>query len=69
MSGRGSSTHCLMDLLVLEALEVMMLVRAIHHSTILWFYPALCHKVQLRFHIYSLYLSVIVIISGEAGVQ
>lgn len=58
-----------MDLLVLESLEVMMLVHAIHHSTILWFYPALCHKVQLCFHIYSLYLSVIVIISGEAGVQ
>lgn len=56
------------DLLVLQALEVAMLVHAVHHCAALWFYPALGHKVQLYVHIYSLHLGVIVIISGEAGV-
>lgn len=63
-----SYTHCLRDLLVLEALEVAMLVHAVHHCAGLWFYPALCHKVQLCVHIYGLHLGVVVIISGETGV-
>lgn len=56
------------DLLVFEALEVAMLIHAVHHCATLGFYPALCHKVQLGVHIYSLHLGVVVIISGETGV-
>lgn len=62
-------TYCLRDLLVLEALEVATLVRAVRHEAILWFHPALSHKVQLCVYIYSLHLSVIVVISGKALVQ
>lgn len=65
---RVSYTHCLRDLLVLKALEVAMLVHAVHHCAALWFYPALRHQVQLGVHIYSLHLGVIVIISGKAAV-
>lgn len=62
-------TYCLRDLLVLELLEVAMLVHAVHHKAVLGFHPALRHKVQLCVHIYSLHLSVIVVISGEALVR
>lgn len=65
-AGVGSATHCLGDLLVLKALEVAMLVHAVHHCATLGLHPALCHKVQLCVHIYSFHLSVIVIISREA---
>ena len=64
-----SYTNCLRDLLVFEALEVAMLVHTVHNCATLWFYPALCHKVQLCVHVYSLHFGVIVIISREAGVQ
>ena len=60
-------THCLRDLVVLEALEVAVLVHAVHHDAALWFHPALCHQVELRVHVYGLHLGVVVIISGEAG--
>lgn len=62
-------TYCLRDLLVLEALEVAMLLRAVHHKAALGFHPALCHKVQLCVHVHSLHLSVIVVIRGKAVVQ
>lgn len=54
--------------MVRQALEVAMLVHAVHHCAALWFYPALSHKVQLYVRIYSLHLGVVVIISGEAEV-
>lgn len=63
---RRSSTYRLRDLLVLEALEVPMLLRAVHHEAVLWFHPALRHQVELRVHVYSLHLRVVVVISGEA---
>lgn len=53
--------------MVLEALEVAVLVHAVHHVAALWFHPALCHQVQLCVHVYSFHLGVVVIISGEAG--
>lgn len=62
-------THCLRDLLILKALEVTMLVHAVDNCAALWFYPALCHKIQLCVQIYSLHLCVIFIICGEAKRQ
>lgn len=61
-------THGLRDLLVLEALEVAMLVHAVHHRPALRFHPALGHEVQLRVHVHSLHLGVVVVVGGEAGV-
>lgn len=65
----GRPTHRLGDLLVLEALEVAMLVHAVHHDAALRLHPAFCHKVELRVHVYGLHLGVVVVISGEAGGQ
>lgn len=60
-------THCLRDLLVLEALEVAMGVHAVHHDAALRLHPALRHQVQLCVHVNRLHLCVVVFISGEAG--
>lgn len=62
-------THRLRDLLVLEALEVAVLIHVVNHKAVLWFHPALRHKVELRVHVYSLHLSVVVVIRGKALVQ
>lgn len=61
-------THCLRDLLVLEALEVTVLVHAVHHRAVLWFHPTLRHQVELRVQLHSLHLGVVVVIGGEAEV-
>lgn len=65
----GWTTHCLRDLLVLEALEVAVLVHAVHHHAALRLHPALGHQVELRVHVCGLHLGVVVVISGEAGGQ
>lgn len=67
ITGSKESTHCMGKLLVLEALKVSVLVHAVHDDAALWFHPALGHQVQLRVHVYSLHLCVVVIIRGEAG--
>lgn len=58
----------LRDLLVLQALEVAMLLRAVGHCAALWLHPALGHKVQLRVQVHGLHFGVVVIIGGEARV-
>lgn len=59
----GQTTHGLWDVLVLEALEVEMVVRAVLHHATLRLHPALGHKVELRVYVYGLNLGVVVVVS------
>lgn len=61
-------THGLWNVLVYEALEMSMLVHAVHHRATLWFYPTFCHQVKLCVHVHSFHLCVIVIIRRKARV-